>query len=195
MRDLVYYVASTLDGFIAHADGSFDGFPWDDEYGADLLASFPETFPIHLKDAKNSSNDNKWFDTVLMGRKTYEVGLKEGVTNPYPTLDQYVFSRTLSKSPDRGIKLITDNAVETVRALKQESGKAIWLCGGADIATTLLEANLIDKIIVKLNPVTFGSGIGLFSKTIAPTALKLTGHKIYNSGHIVLHYQVQRNAD
>jgi len=45
MRQVFYYVASTLDGFIAHEDGSHDGFPWDDEYGSDLLTSFPETFP------------------------------------------------------------------------------------------------------------------------------------------------------
>jgi dihydrofolate reductase len=192
MRDLVYYVASTIDGFIAQKDGTFNGFPWDDEYGADLLASFPETFPIHLKDAKDSPEDNKWFDAVLMGRKTYEVGLREDITNPYPTLDQYVFSRTLPKSPNKRVKLIRDNAVETVSALKQESGKAIWLCGGADLASTFLEANLIDKIIVKLNPVVFGSGIPLFSGAIAQTPLRLTDHKVYNSGHIILHYKVRR---
>ncbi len=84
MRELVYYIASTLDGFIAHVDGSFDGFPWDDEYGTDLFASFPETIPAHLQGAKGAPDDNKWFDTVLMGRKTYEVGLREGITNPYP---------------------------------------------------------------------------------------------------------------
>ena len=42
MRDLVYYIATTLDGFIAREDGSFADFPWDDEFGADLLSAFPE---------------------------------------------------------------------------------------------------------------------------------------------------------
>jgi dihydrofolate reductase len=192
MRELVYYVASTLDGFIAHEDGSFDGFPWDDEYGADLFASFPETIPAHLRGANGSPDDNKWFDAVLMGRKTYEIGLREGITNPYPTLDQYVFSRTLQKSPDKQVKLIRENAVDTVKALKQESGKAIWLCGGADLASTFLEAYLIDKFIVKLNPVVFGSGIPLFSEGIEQTTLKLTDSKVYNSGHVLLYFQVKR---
>lgn len=192
MRELVYYIATTLDGFIAHEDGSFDGFPWDDEYVSDLFASFPETIPAHLRGAKGSPDDNKWFDAVLMGRKTYEIGLREGITNPYPTLDQYVFSRTLQKSHNNQVNLIKGNAVDTVKALKQESGKAIWLCGGADLASTFLKSNLIDRLIVKLNPVVFGSGIPLFLEGIEQTTLKLTDSKVYNSGHILLYYQVKR---
>ncbi len=98
----------------------------------------------------------------------------------------------MKKSPDKQVKLISENAVDTVKALKQESGKAIWLCGGADLASTFLESNLIDKFIVKLNPVVFGSGIPLFSKGIEQTALDLTDSKVYNSGHILLYYQVKR---
>ena len=191
MRDLIFYIASTLDGFIAHEDGSFDGFPWDEDFGADLFAIFPETFPAHLRN-DNGKQPNKWFDVVLMGRKTYEVGLQEGITNPYPTLDQYVFSRTLRESPDKQVKLITENAVQTVKSLKQKSGKGIWLCGGSDFASMLMEANLIDKLIVKLNPVVFGSGIPLFSEDIKQTALKLTDSKVYKSGHILLYYQIER---
>lgn len=192
MRDLVYYIASTLDGYIAHENGSFDGFIWDEEYGADIFASFPETFPAHLRGDVASPVDNKWFDTVLMGRKTYEVGISEGITNPYPTLNQYVFSRSLQESPDERVNLINKNAVETVKSLKQEPGKAIWLCGGSELASTLLEAYLIDRIIVKLNPVVFGSGIPLFSNGIKQTTLKLTDSKVYNSGHILLYYTVER---
>ncbi len=50
MRELVYYVASSIDGFIAHEDGTFDGFPWDDAFIADLVETFPETFPVHLRE-------------------------------------------------------------------------------------------------------------------------------------------------
>lgn len=192
MRKIVYYIASTLDGFIAHEDGSFDGFPSDDDYVADLFASFPETFPPHLRGDDGTRVDNRWFDAVLMGRKTYEVGLKEGITNPYPTLDQYVFSRTMQDRPDPHVELVTENATDVVGALKQDAGKAIWLCGGGTLAATMLAANLIDELIVKLNPVLFGSGIPLFAGDVKQTDLELTDSKPYRSGHVLLHYSVGR---
>ncbi|MEG4202061.1 hypothetical protein [Microcoleus sp. Pol12A5] len=105
MRKLKYYVACTVDGFIAREDGSFDCFPMEGEHFTDLFDSFPETIPAHLQEALGIPAENKQFDAVLMGRKTYEVGLDVGVTNPYPSLKQYVFSRTMEASPDQG-KLI-----------------------------------------------------------------------------------------
>jgi dihydrofolate reductase len=189
MRHVTYYIASTLDGFIAHEDGSFDGFPWDDRFGADLLTAFPETFPAHLR-AADTPIENQRFDTVLMGRKTYEVGLKEGITNPYPTLKQYVFSRTMKQSPDEHVTLVSEHAVDVVQALKKEAGKAIWLCGGAEFAATLFTARLIDILIIKLNPVVFGAGIPLFGRHTEQTALELTESKAYPSGHLLLHYTV-----
>ena len=114
MRNLTYYVAATLDGFIAHTDGSFDGFPWPEAYGADLSETFPETLPAHLRPPGYVHHENKWFDTVLMGRKTYEVGLNEGFSNPYPSLQQFVFSRTMQQSPDSDVTLVADDAVALV---------------------------------------------------------------------------------
>ncbi len=155
------------------------------------MESFPETIPAHLRHAMGARVGNKWFDDVLMGRKTYEVGLKEGITNPYPTMRQYVFSRTMKESPDEHVELVSENAVELVSALKQETGKAIWLCGGADLAATLFAQGLIDKIILKLNPVLFGKGIPLFSGLVKVANLELTDSKIYSSGHVLLHYRVK----
>lgn len=195
MRKLIYYVATTLDGFIANEDGSFEGFSWDDNFMADLFAEFPETIPAHLKEQSSSQDQNKVFDTVLMGRKTYEVALQHGITNPYPTLDQYVFSHEMEKSPDENITLVSENAIKMVQSLKNKQGKAIWLCGGADLAGQMLEENLIDSLIVKLNPVVFGSGIPLFSGCSKQTALTLTGSKAYKSGHIILYYGVKAGGE
>jgi len=128
MTELVYYVASTLDGFIAHEDGSFDGFEWDDDVVSDFLS------------------DQESFGTVLMGRKTYDVGLKEGVTSPYPAMRQVVFSRTLQGSPDPAVELVQGDIPEFVKVLKASSDRPIWLCGGAQIASTLMNAGLIDEL-------------------------------------------------
>ncbi|KST63411.1 dihydrofolate reductase family protein [Mastigocoleus testarum] len=172
MRKLKYYVACSIDGFIAREDGSFDCFPFDNEVVADYLESL------------------KSFDVVLMGRKTYEVGLKEGKTDPYPNMKSYVFSRTMRKSPDERVQLISDNVPNLVRNLKNETGKDIYLCGGADLAATLFAENLIDEVILKLNPFLMGSGIPLFGRAIEQTTLELTNSKIYRSGIILLNYQV-----
>lgn len=191
MRELIYYIATSLDGYIAHEDGSFDGFAWDDVFVADIFENFPETIPDHLHTTETKPFENKWFDVVLMGRATYTVGLDQGITNPYPGMRQYVFSRTMTASPDPMVTLVSENAVATVTALKQESGKAIWLCGGAKLAADLYTASLIDRLIIKLNPVLFGSGIPLFAGNVDQTALKLTDSKVYPSGHVMLFYNVQ----
>src|SRR5262245_33809764 len=121
MRKLKYHVACTLDGFIAHPDGSFDGFVDQGDHVADFLASYAT------------------YDAVLMGRKTYEVGLRVGVTDPYPTMKPYVFSRGMTRSPDPRVTIVSEKAGDVVRALKREPGKDIWLCGGADLARALFD--------------------------------------------------------
>lgn len=190
MRELTYYVACSVDGFIAHNDGSHDGFSLDSEYLADLFTTFPETCPSHLRDIISINAENQWFDVVLMGRKTYEVGLKNGITNPYSHMKQYLFSRTMQKSPDENVELVSENAVELVTELKRAAGKGIWLCGGGNLATTLFAHNLVDHLILKINPFLMGSGIPLFSGVIQQTALELTNKKIYENGVLVLHYRV-----
>lgn len=191
MRELTYYVACSVDGFIAHTDGSHDGFSYDNKYLKDLFTDFPETAPSHLRDVMRIHDQNKWFDTVLMGRRTYEPGLKAGVTSPYSHMKQYLFSRSMQESPDKDVELVSDNAVELVVSLKQESGKGIWLCGGADLATTLFTNRLVDQLILKINPFLMGSGIPLFSRVIQQTALELTDSKLYENGVSLLHYKVK----
>lgn len=190
MPELKYYIACSVDGFIAHKDGSFEGFLQEGEHITDFLESFPETFPVHFRDALGINPENKYFDVVLMGRKTYEVGLNVGITNPYPHMQQYVFSRSMKESPDPNVELVSEDAVALVKSLKNQTGKDIWLCGGADLATTLFAEKLIDKLILKVNPFLMGSGIPLFREAIAPTDLELTDSKIY-AGVLVLHYRVR----
>ena len=152
MRILTYYVACSVDGFIAHSDGSHDGFSQDSEYFSDLFTSFPETVLSHLREVMGIHTENKWFDTVLMGRKTYEIGLKDGVTSPYSHMKQYLFSHSIQQSPDESVELVSENAIEFVRDLKSGSGKGIWLCGGGSLASALFTNHLIDQLILKLNP-------------------------------------------
>ncbi|WP_088888949.1 dihydrofolate reductase family protein [Leptolyngbya ohadii] len=188
MSKLIYWVACTVDRFIAREDGSFDFFLMEGEHVADLLSAFPETIPGYLRGTLGITADNQHFDSVLMGRRTYEVGVKEGITNPYPQMKQYLFSRTLQQSPDPSVELVLSDPVAFVRELKQQPGKDIWLCGGGDLATVLFPA--IDEIILKVHPFLLGSGIPLFSGTIPLTSLELTDSKIYKNSFMLLHYHV-----
>src|ERR1051326_416581 len=94
-------------------------------------------------------------------------------------------------SPHANVQIIAENAVELVRALKRAPGKGIWLCGGADLATTLFAEDLIDEIILKMNPVLFGSGISLFSGVIEETELELIASQVYRNSYLVLQYRVK----
>jgi dihydrofolate reductase len=172
MRLLKYYVATTADGFIAHSDGSVEGFLTEGEHIADYLESL------------------RGFDAALMGRTTYEFGLKYGVTNPYPWMNSYVFSTTMTGSPDSNIEIISSHAADFVRELKEQPGGDIYLCGGQQLATTLLP--LIDELILKINPVLIGSGKTLFSAMPQPMNLRLTKTKVYDNGVVFLHFDVQR---
>lgn len=189
MRRLKYYIACTVDKFIARADGSFDFFLMEGDHVADLLKLFPETIPTHFRDQLGITAENQVFDAVVMGRGTYEVGLKEGITNPYPQMKQYVVSRTLKVSPDPNVELVSTDSVAFVRELKQQSGQDIWLCGGGNLAMTLFPE--INEMILKVHPILLGAGISLFSGAIELTSLELTDSKIYNNGFMLLNYRLK----
>ncbi len=185
-RKLVYYVACTVDGFIARADGTHDCFLFQGEHFQDLIESFPETFSAHLRAVLGIPENVRRFDTVLMGRNTYDVGLREGITNPYAPLRQYVVSRTMVGSPDPAVVLHRSSPTDLVRRLKAEDGKDIWLCGGAKLASALFSE--IDELILKVNPVVIGSGIPLFDGGVGPLPVTLVEHKVYANGFVLARY-------
>jgi len=174
MRELKYHVATTVDGFIGHEDGSVDGFLEEGDHATEFLEALKNDYGV-----------------VLMGRKTYEFGLRLGVTDPYPWLEQYVFSRTMEGSPDPNVALVSENIIDFVRGLKKETGKDIYLCGGAELAATLFAEELIDEIVLKVNPVLFGSGIPLFSAVVEQTALEPIGSRSYDNGVVLLRYRAR----
>jgi dihydrofolate reductase len=87
--------------------------------------------------------------------------------------------------------VVSEKAADVVRALKREPGKDIWLCGGADLARTLFEEELIDELIVKLNPRLFGAGIPLVAGGARRLSLDLRDAKVYPSGVLLIAYRVR----
>ena len=106
-------------------------------------------------------------------------------------MKSYVFSRTIKESPNEKVQIVSENIVELVGQLKNETGKDIYLCGGGELATILFAENLIDEVILKMHPVMVGSGIRLFSEAIEQVDLELISSKTFNSGVVVLQYRVK----
>lgn len=187
LRKLVYYVASTLDGFIAAPDGSYDFLPLEPDVAAYLTAEWPQTFPTftHAQFGIASPPTGR-FDALLMGRATYDPALKLGVTSPYAHLKQYVFSRSLPPSDDPQLEIVDADPVTFVRELKGRPGGDIWLCGGGQLAGQLLDE--VDELVVKLNPVVIGSGVPLADRGFTPSRFTLVGTRPFDSGVVVLRY-------
>jgi dihydrofolate reductase len=194
VRKLAYHVASAIDGFITDPERSDPtgpgGFwPVGQDYLEHLVAEFPETLPGPARRALGITAEGTRFDTVIEGRKSYEIGLAAGLTDAYPHVRHIVFSRTLTKSPDPAVTVVADDPVATVRDLKQEQhGKDIWLVGGGDLAGTLYSE--IDQLVLKVAPLTIGAGIPLFGRRAGfnPRAWELVEHPAVPSGTLFLTY-------
>ncbi|GAA3376858.1 dihydrofolate reductase family protein [Streptomyces racemochromogenes] len=194
MRKLTYFIATTVDGFIGAPDGDAD-FIYryvDPEFIGLLTAEYPETISsagreqLGIKDAAP-----KRFDTVVMGRNTYETGLKAGVSSPYDHMrEQYVVSRGLTTPPDPAVRLISGDLVARVREMKARDGLGIWLCGGADLAAQLMDE--IDEYIVKTYPVVVGTGMPMSRAGFGVRPLELTGCTALGGGQVVTSYDVKR---
>ncbi|MBB6014840.1 dihydrofolate reductase family protein [Deinococcus radiopugnans] len=192
-RKLVYFIACTLDGFIARPDGNADFFETTEPYLSELAATFPETFPTHVRAALGITAEGQHFDSVIMGRRTYDPALQLGIASPYAHLRQYVFSRNLPPSADPAVTVLADSPVSLVQTLKAEkTGREIWLCGGGELAGQLLPE--IDEVILKLNPVAIGSGIPLFGRAAGLHHFELIGHQPLTGGVMLLHYRVRGDA-
>jgi dihydrofolate reductase len=192
VRKLTYFVASTIDGYIAAPDGSDpsgpEGFFVQDGGHTDaIFTDYSDILPAPARKALGINPPIKVFDTVVEGRGSCEVGLKAGVPDAYPHLRHYVFSRSINENPNApNERFVASDPREKVRELKRQKGKKIWLVGGSKIASTLRPE--IDELIVKLHPVIAGSGIPLFTGEFAPQRFKLTEQRIFDSGVLFLTY-------
>jgi dihydrofolate reductase len=174
MRKVTFGGASSLDNFIARKDGSYDWIMWSKETGEYMQEYW------------------KTIDTILMGRKTYEVALKHGASGEHSGIKTYVFSRTLEPRSTGSLTILSDDVVEFVRRLKQEDGKDICVMGGGLLAKPLLEAGLIDELGFSIHPVLLGSGIPLWYEMPQQIDLELMKCKQFSNGCVLVTYRTKR---
>ncbi|CAG0934426.1 dihydrofolate reductase [Planctomycetaceae bacterium] len=170
MRRVRYQVAVSLDGYIADAGGGTDWIV--EESGIDFKALFDQ------------------FDTLLMGRRTYEDALKRG-SEGFWGKKAIVFSRTLEAADHPGVEVVSTGAGARVQQLRAESGKDIWLFGGGELLRALLAENCVDTIEPAIVPVLVGGGTPFLATPAALTRLSLTSHRVFPSGIVWLEYAVQ----
>ncbi|MEU0397822.1 dihydrofolate reductase family protein [Streptomyces sp. NPDC006208] len=191
MRKLAYYFATSVDGFIADPDGDGNIFPVSEEFTAFATTEYPETLPTHVRPHLGIENArNVRFDTVVMGRRTYDPALQIGITSPYAHLRQYVVSRSIEQSPDPAVEIVRGDVVAKVRELKRENGLDIYLCGGGDLAGQLRDE--IDELHVKTYPVLLGSGIPMVSASFAVTDFQVASTRVFDNGLIFTTYTRKR---
>ncbi len=191
LRKLTYFIACSIDGFIGGPDGdaSFMVSFVDEEFMEFLKAEYPETLPTHGRRPLGIDDlPNKRFDTIIQGRASYDLALKEGITSPYAHLREYVASRTLTESPDPNVEIISTDLVGRVRELKAEdSAFGIYLCGGAAVAGELVDE--VDELVIKTYPVIMGTGMPMFASGFQVSEFVPESVRTFGNGVVVRTYR------
>jgi len=169
MRQIRYSVAMSLDGYIAGPKGESDWILMDPDI--DFRALFSR------------------YDTVLMGRRSYEATRGHG-GGAMPGMKAYVFSRTLRQADCPGVT-VSDDPRKTLVPLRAKPGKDIWLFGGGSLFGSLLELRMVDRVEVAIIPVILGDGLPLLIHPGKMAKLKLAHHRLYEkTGTVLLEYVV-----
>lgn len=183
MRKLIAEEWISLDGYAADRNGTTDFFPATDQnrFSDEDQLKFMETI-----------------DTILLGRKTYELFVdfwptekssNEIIADRLNEIRKRVFSNTLKKAPwgkYPDATVMSGDAVDAIRKLKQESGKNIVLWGSISLMQALMKANLIDEYHVQIIPTRLGAGRLLFPADDQTQQLKLIGSKLYDATGVML---------
>ena len=175
MRTVTYGGACSLDGFLAGEDGSIDWLYFSKDV-SEIMATY-------WKDV----------DTLLMGRKTWDVAQAQGGGGGGDTsgVQTFVFSRTLERIDRPGVQLVKEDAGAFVRALKSKKGRGICVLGGGDFARSLFEADVIDEVGLNVHPILLGAGAPAFLDARHRVKLELTECRQLRGGCVYVSYRVK----
>jgi dihydrofolate reductase len=174
MRKIIVQVATSADGYIARLDG---GFEW-----------------LNRPHPKGNYGMNEFFrsiDTILWGRKTYDMALQMGGLGSFGRkVRNYVFSRRPPSGPAQGVEFVTGGIAEFAKGLRAQPGRDIWMMGGAGLIASFLDEGQIDEFSIHVIPVMIGEGIPLVAPRHRNVPLELISTKQFEDGVVHLNYRV-----
>ena len=186
MRNLIFFMHTSLDGFVTGINGEMDWINLDDSM-FDFVATMTDKA-----------------DTALYGRVTYEMmqsywptageqlnATKHDIEHStwYNKVSKIVLSKTINDSGLHNTKVISDQLSDNINKLKQQDGKNILIFGSPRASQSLLNQDLIDEFWLFVNPVILGQGIPLFKNITGTTKLKFVESKTFACGVIAIHYE------
>lgn len=167
--EVVLFIASSLDGYIARPDGSLDWLFTDGDYG---YSAFSETL-----------------DGLMMGRRAYE--LAAGFEPyPYQHLVNVIFSRSLDQSPHGEV---TQAPIAEVLANLRGACQRVWLMGGASLIQQFHDADAIDELVIAIHPILLGAGIPLWQNLNRESHWTWVDTKAYSTGLLQVRYRRRRD--
>jgi dihydrofolate reductase len=177
-RKIIVHIAASADGYIARPDDDLD---W--------LTSRPAPEGFYGMNAFM-----KTVDTLLLGRKTYEVSLRLGGKFDAKT-KTIVFSRQAPPADvPPGVEFESGDVGDVARRLREQPGKDMWLMGGGELIASFLDAQAIDEFVVSVVPVFIGDGVPLIARRHRHVRLELQSVERFDDGLVQLHYRVLRDA-
>ena len=186
MRKLFMFNMVSLDGFFSGPAGELDWHNVDAEFNDFAVKQLDEV------------------DALLFGRVTWELMAAywptqaarqndPAVAGRMNALTKVVASRTLMKAEWENSRLAGRDASREISELKARPGKDIALFGSARLATSLMEAGLIDELRIMVNPVALGAGRRLFAEIGGQHRLKLVASRAFRSGNVLLVYETLKS--
>jgi dihydrofolate reductase len=186
MRNLIFFMHASLDGFVAGPNGEMDWINVDDAM-FDFIATMTDQA-----------------DTALYGRVTYEMmqsywpkageqinATKHDIEHSawYNKVSKIVLSNTINETELNNTKVIGDQLLDNINKIKQQEGKNILIFGSPSASQSLLNQGLIDEFWLFVNPIILGQGMPLFKNITGTTKLKFVESKTFAGGVIALHYE------
>ncbi|WP_366163893.1 dihydrofolate reductase family protein [Bacillus infantis] len=173
-RNIVLFIAQSLDGYIATKEDSLE---W--------------LFKVEGEGDNGYSEFYEKIDTIIMGKRTYDWIMKyEKGQFPYKNKDCYVFTRSQVENT-ADVKFVNEDIVNFANSLKKEEGKNIWVVGGGELLHTFLKEKLLDELFITIAPSIIGDGIPLFKSGDYELDLKLKGTRTFNQ-FVEIHYTVKK---